>query len=177
VTGHISIAFGRLGRCRHTFIAMLALAFAACPSNLGVTSSSDNGDDETLVVVLLTTAAGSLSTTGGVLTTVGSDPPTPSLWVGNRRQIEIDIARGHGDWVDDLASEFSLPEGLVRHLGLALKRQREALSSILSRDPLRIDEWERTLGDALCCDPWLHPFAHQRFKCREPGEGVLACVP
>lgn len=162
-----------------TFICIALAVATACSSSSssGITSSSNGSDDETAIAALLTTAVGALSTTGGVLTTVNSDSPPPSIWLANRRQIRIAIARGHGLWVDDLAAELGLPEGLVRYLGEALKRNQKTLSAVLVREPLRVDDWERTLGDVLCCDPWLHPFARARFECRAPAAGVLRCGP
>lgn len=160
-----------------TGLAGLAtLALGGCSS--GVTSSNVvNSDDEAAVIVLLISGVGAVSTTGGVITTNGDPAPPPSIWLGNRRQIQIDLARGSGDWVNDLASELGLPEGLLHYLGEALLRNRDALAPLLAREPLSIDEWETHLGDALCCDPWLHPFAARRFKCRAPQEGVPECPP
>jgi len=158
-------------------LAMIVSLVLACSSSGPISSSNTGAEDESTLVVLLTTAVGALSTTGGVLTTNTGPPPPPSIWLGNRRQIQIDLARGGGDWINDLASELGLPDGLVHYLGEAVLRNRKVLAPLLAREPMRVDEWERRLGDALCCDPWLHPFAERRFMCRAPREGVLECTP
>jgi len=76
-----------------------------------------------------------------------------------------------------VADELGLPEGLVPYLGAALKRYRDPLAKLLENGvgKVRVDDWERTLGAALCCDPWIRPFAHQRFGCTNAH--VVECLP
>lgn len=149
----------------------IALALG-CSSNGVLSGGSD--EDEAAAAVLGLTTLGTTTTTGGLLTTNELSPSTPSLWLADRRNIEIAIARGHGSWIDDLADELALPEGLVPHLGAALRRHHGPLSQAL-REPLHTSRWERLLGAALCCDPWVRPFASRRFGCH-PGE-ALECAP
>lgn len=148
------------------------LCALGCSSN-GVLSGGSE-DDQAAAAMLGLTALGTTTTTGGLVTTNELSPSTPSLWLADRRNIEIAIARGHGGWIDDLADELALPEGLVPHLGAALRRQHGTLSTAL-REPLHTARWERLLGAALCCDAWVRPFASRRFGCHP--EEALECSP
>jgi len=157
-------------------VLALACVGSACQSsNAGFLTSSSNSSDEEALLIITTSTLGALTTIGGVLTTVVALEAEPSSAVQNRRQIEIDLTRGYGDWMNDLAAELGLPAGLVPHLGLALKNHRATLSDALAVTPVRIDVWQRTLADALCCDPWIYPFARNRFGCRPEGERLVSC--
>lgn len=154
-------------------LLVIASALGCQGSSSGVTSGG-SGEDEAAAAMLGLTTIGTTTTTGGMLTTNELSPNTPSLWLRDRRNIEISIARGHGSWIDDLADELGLPEGLVPHLGAALRRQHAPLSTAL-REPVKTADWERLLGAALCCDPWVRPFADRRFGCR--AHAAIECTP
>lgn len=146
-----------------SFIALVSLV--GCGAS-GAVSSSNLGNDEELALALLsTTAAGGLATTLGVITTRVNNEERPSLLVEHRREIEVSLARGQGAWIDDLAAELGLPEGLVPRLGQTLRRHREHLTEVLNQEPVRVDLWRRELGEALCCDPCLLPFASKPLDC------------
>ncbi len=155
---------------------LLCLSTAACGSS-GISSTSSDDDEEVAIVALLSIAGGLVSTTAGAVTTEATDDGTNDVYVKNRRTIEVNLARGHGDWIADLAHQLALPAGLVPHLGEVLRRHREPLSAVLVEEPLRASVWERKVADVLCCDAWLYPFVHERLHCRPPAEAEVECLP
>jgi hypothetical protein len=155
---------------------MVLLALGCGSGGGSVTSTSD--DDEVAIGVLVGTGLGLLSTTGGAITTEQTAQGPPSTHLAERRAIEIALARGQGDWIGDLADELGLPDGMVGHLGGVLKAHREPLSRLLEDEELEVDDWERRLGQILCCDEWLYPFAYRRFRCRPAADGgARECAP
>lgn len=158
-------------------IASLLMA-VGCGSSSNGSITSTSSDEDVAIGVLVSTGLGLLSTTGGAIITDETDQGPPSARIQDRRAIEIALARGHGAWIADLADEIRLPEGLVGHLGAALKANRAPLSALLADPELEVGTWRRRLADALCCDRWLYPFAHRRFRCRAPDEaGTRGCPP
>lgn len=145
------------------FALVLSLAVPACATNDGTFAS----DDDLVASIITTTVGGGVSTTGAVL---GLDLSESSddLWVANRRETEIALARGTGPWIDDVAARIALPAGLVPRLGAALHRQRDYLLGVLARDLLTTHDWMAAVGAVVCCDPWLRAFAEPRLGCTPP---------
>jgi hypothetical protein len=151
---------------RTSLLACLTGLGLGCQGSTGGVVTSGN-DEETAALVLTTSAAGTLATTGVALTVTDSD--RQETYLENRREIAIALARGRGSYVDDLADELGLPEGMVAHLGAVLKARRDRLAPRLEDKVLR-DDWERWLADELCCDPWIRPFASSSHGCTRRGD-------